>query len=151
VSQPTVEHEQLCADMRAQARQIFQSALTGASIEQAFARHVHADGSELRIVDAHYDLREFQRVLAISIGKAGHTMAEALTRRMGACRIGVSDPHRGIIATPVEPPTRLSGFQYFLGGHPTPNEASIQAAEAILALLRQQDASSLVLFLLSRQ
>jgi hydroxypyruvate reductase len=144
--------------MRSHARQIFQSALAGASIERAFGKHVNLEGPELHLGEARYDLREFRHVLAISIGKAGHTMAEALAQRMGTVWVGHScptgqtgapDTHRGIIATPVEPAKRLPGFQYFFGGHPTPNEGSIQAAEAILALLRQQDTSSLVLFLLS--
>ena len=47
------------------------------------------------------------------------------------------------------PPSQLRGFRYFLGGHPTPNAESIQAASAILKLLDAQNAASLVIFLLS--
>jgi hydroxypyruvate reductase len=55
----------------------------------------------------------------------------------------------GIIASSVQPASQARGFRYFLGGHPTPNEESIRAAEAMLKSLSAQNASSLVIFMLS--
>ena len=51
-----------------------------------------------------------------------------------------------VLSTPV---SQIRGFRYFLGGHPAPNQESIRAAEAMLKSLDSQDASSLVIFLLS--
>jgi glycerate 2-kinase len=137
---------QFCA-MRETARNIFRYALAEASIPSAFNRHLHCERGVLRICEDLYDLHSYSRVLVVSIGKAGHTMAEALTRQIG-------QPSRensldGIIATSVNPPAQLPGFRYFLGGHPTPNAESIAAASAILKSLDSQTAASLVIFLLS--
>jgi hydroxypyruvate reductase len=78
----------------------------------------------------------------VSIGKAGHTLVEALEAQVGS-RL------EGIVATSVDPGSQVHGFRYFRGGHPTPNSDSVRAAEAILKSLNAQNASSLVLFMLS--
>jgi len=129
--------------MRDTARQIFQSALAEASIPAAFARHLHCERGILRICEDLYDLNAYGRVLVISIGKAGHTMAEALASQVGHGQL------EGIVACSVEPANLIHGFRYFKGGHPTPNEDSVRAAEAILKSLHAQSATSLVIFMIS--
>jgi hydroxypyruvate reductase len=59
------------------------------------------------------------------------------------------DRFEGIVASSTAPASQIRGFRYFLGGHPAPNQESIRAAEAMLKSLGSQDASSLVIFLLS--
>jgi glycerate 2-kinase len=129
--------------MRDAAREIFRCALVEASITQAFARHVHCERGVLRVCEDLYDLQAYSRVLVISLGKAGHTMAEALAQQVGESAL------EGIVATSVEPAAQVRGFRYFRGGHPTPNAESIRAAEAIRKALEAQTAASLVIFLLS--
>jgi glycerate 2-kinase len=138
----TREREQQFRNMRAMAREIFSAALKHASIESAFARHVHCERSVLRIVEDLYDLGSYQRVFVVSIGKAAHTMVEALEARVGS-RL------EGIVASSVDPAGQVRGFRYFRGGHPTPTAESIHAAEAILKSLDSLNAASLVIFLLS--
>jgi glycerate 2-kinase len=133
--------------MRETAREIFNHALAEASISKAFARHVHSERGVLRICEDLYDLHSYSRILVISIGKAGHTMAEALTQQIG--EPSPQNSLTGIVATSVPPPTQIRGFRYFRGGHPTPNAESIAAAGAILKSLDSQTAASLVIFLLS--
>ena len=128
--------------MRQRARDIFQHALAEASIARGFARHVHCERGVLRVCEDLYDLHSYSRVLILSLGKAGHTMVEALCNQIGASL-------EGIVASSVQPSTQVRGFRYFRGGHPTPNAESIQAASAILRLLEAQPASALVVFLLS--
>ena len=128
--------------MRDTAREIFQYALEQASIPKAFARNVHCERGILRICEDLYDLNAYGRVLVVSIGKAGHTLVEALEAQVGS-RL------EGIVATSVDPPSQVHGFRYFRGGHPTPNADSVRAAEAILKSLSAQTASSLVIFMLS--
>jgi len=130
------------ARMRETAREIFATALRNASIEKAFARHVHCERGVLRIAEDLHDLDLYTRVLVVSIGKAAHTMVEALAAQVGE-RLG------GIVAAPVEPTSQLRGFRYFQGGHPTPNEESVCAAEAILKSANALDASSLAIFMIS--
>jgi hydroxypyruvate reductase len=130
------------SQMRQTAREIFRHALAEASIDKAFARHVHCERGILRVREDLYDLHSYSRVLVVSLGKAAHTMVEALS-----CQVGAS--LEGIVASSVEPPAQVHGFRYFLGGHPTPNAESVQAASAILRMLESQPASALVIFLLS--
>jgi hydroxypyruvate reductase len=128
--------------MRDAARAIFQTALDEASIAKAFARHVDCDRGVLRVREDLFDLHSYSRVLVVSLGKAGHTMVEALADQVGASL-------EGIVASSVQPATQVRGFRYFCGGHPTPNAESIQAASAILKALEAQPASALVIFMLS--
>jgi len=142
MSQSRTERENQFRGMRDSARQIFQHALAEASIDKAFQRHVSCERGVLRIREDLYDLHSYTRVFVVSMGKAGHTMAQALEAQMGSLL-------EGVVATSVEPTSLVRGFRYFRGGHPTPNLESIRAAEAILRSLTAQNPSSLVIFLLS--
>ena len=128
--------------MRDEARTIFRDALANASIGKAFGRHVNCDRGVLRVREDLFDLHSYSRVLVLSLGKAAHTMVEALAEQVGSSL-------EGIVASSVEPATQLRGFRYFRGGHPTPNEESIRAATAMLKMLEAQPASALVIFLVS--
>jgi glycerate 2-kinase len=103
---------------------------------------VSCDRGVLRVRDDLYDLHSYSRVLVISVGKAGHTMAEALSAEVGASL-------EGIVASSAQPASQLRGFRYFCGGHPTPSAESIQAATAILRAVEAQPASALVIFMIS--
>src|ERR1700676_4804425 len=128
--------------MRDAACKIFQHALAEASIGKGFARHVHCERGIVRFCDDLYDLHSYSRMFVVSIGKAGHTMVEALSGQVGASM-------EGIVATSSLPSTQVHGFRYFRGGHPTPNAESIQAASGMLRALNALPASALVIFLLS--
>jgi glycerate 2-kinase len=128
--------------MRVAAREIFQQALAEASVSRAFARHVNCERGVLRVREDLYDLHSYSRVLVVSLGKAGHTMVEALAGQVGASL-------EGIVASSVSPSAQVHGFRYFCGGHPSPNAESVQAASAILRALNAQPASALVIFLIS--
>ncbi len=128
--------------MRDAARSIFLEALPQASIAKGFGRHVQCERGILRVREDLYDLHSYSHVLAISLGKAGHSMAESLVAQVGSLA-------QGIIATPVLPDAQLHGFRYFQGGHPMPNAESIQAAGAMLRAVEAQPASALVIFMLS--
>ncbi len=137
------DRESLFRQMRETARKIFLHALAEASIAKGFARHVHCERGVLRVCEDLYDLQACSRVLVISIGKAGHTMVEALAHQLGESSL------EGIVASSVEPSAQVRGFRYFRGGHPMPNADSVHAANAILRMLDAQNAASLVIFLLS--
>ncbi len=136
------EREQQFRQMREVAREIFSFAVRNASIEKAFARHVHCERGVLRVCEDLYDLDSYQRVLVVSIGKAAHTMAAALESQAGS-------RFEGIVATSSNPASQIRGFRYFRGGHPTPTIESVHAAEAILKSLQALNVASLVIFLVS--
>ncbi len=128
--------------MRVTARHLFEHALAESSIDRAFEQHVVCERGVLRVREDLYDLHTYHRVFVVSLGKAAHTMVNALEMQAG-------DRFEGIVASSIAPASQIRGFRYFLGGHPAPNQESIRAAEAMLKSLDSQDASSLVIFLLS--
>jgi hydroxypyruvate reductase len=136
------ERENKSRYMHEVALAIFRRALAEASIRKGFGRHVHCERGVLRVGEDLYDLHAYSRVLVVSLGKAGHTMVEALVEQVGTSL-------EGIVACSVQPATQVRGFRYFHGGHPTPNAESIQAASAMLRAVEAQPASTLVIFLLS--
>jgi len=128
--------------MRSTAREIFQEALAECAIEKAFARSIDYDRGVLRICEDLYDLKSYSRVLAVSFGKAGHRMAEALSRQVGGLV-------QGIVVDPNPSPHQVPGYRYFAGGHPQPNSESVRGAEAILKSLEALDQHALALFMVS--
>src|ERR1041385_5698688 len=86
--------------MRDTARAIFQHALDEASIEKAFARHVHYERGILRVREDLYDLQSYSPVRVISMGKAGNTMVEALSEQLGSSV-------EGIVASSVQPAAQI--------------------------------------------
>ena len=142
MSHSTPSSEPVLREMRDRAREMFERALLECSIPHAFSRHMVYREGLLCIGKDDYDLGSFERVLVVSIGKAGHTMAEALSNIVGSVLTG-------IIACPNVPQAQLVGFRYFAGGHPLPNEDSLRAGDAILRLVAGSSPRTLVLFLIS--
>jgi hydroxypyruvate reductase len=128
--------------MRVAARDIFERAIAEASIDRAFQRHVACERGVLRVCEDLYDLHAYNRISVVSIGKAAHTMVNALEMQAG-------ENFEGIVACSVQPQSQIRGFRYFLGGHPTPNAESIHAADAMLKSLAGLSSTSFVIFLLS--
>lgn len=139
---PEAASESQIHGMRDAARTIFLEALSQASIARLFERHVQYERGVLRICEDLYDLNSYSRVLAISLGKAAHTMVEALTSQVGSTA-------EGLVASSVMPESQVRGYRYFCGGHPTPNAESVAAASAMLRAAEAQPASALVVFLIS--
>jgi glycerate 2-kinase len=156
----TPDRLQQFARMREAAREIFTSGLKSASIEAAFARHVHCERRVLRIGDDLHHLDSYSRVFVVSIGKAAHTMASALQAQTGGSLEGivvspeVKGSSTGIssindASTNQASINQVRGFRYFFAGHPTPNTESVRAADAILKSLRALDSTVLVIFMIS--
>jgi glycerate 2-kinase len=139
---PELVSESKFREIRETARSIFAETLKKSSIAKAFVRHVHCERGVLRVCEDLYDLHSYSHVFVVSIGKAGHTMVEALAAQVGSSL-------EGIVASSVQPTSQVHGFRYFRGGHPTPNAESIQAAAAILRAVEAQPASALVIFMIS--
>jgi hydroxypyruvate reductase len=128
-------------EMRQQVRGFFLHALSEIAIDKAFKRNVEYSRGVLRIGQDLLPIASYGRVTVVAIGKAAHTMAQALSAEMG--------PQAGIIAAPAHPDVLLPGFSYFLGGHPLPNAESVKAAHSILRTLEGRKENDLVIFLLS--
>ncbi|HEU5402051.1 MAG TPA: DUF4147 domain-containing protein [Terriglobales bacterium] len=136
--------EALAREQRRAAREIFLQALGECTVDRAFERHVFYERGVLRIVEDLYDFSMFGRIFVVAIGKAAHTMTEALMSRVGP-GAGIT----GIVCAPAAPGSQVFGFRYYRGGHPTPNGDSVRAAEGILRALEYRNQRSLVIFLIS--
>jgi glycerate 2-kinase len=134
------------ADLKQLARRIFQQTLAAIDIRAAMQRKLQRVGSLLHCgsASALADLRAFDRVRVIAIGKAAHAMVDGLTAVLGP-RVAFD----GIVAAPKAAEMTLPTMRCFVAGHPLPNEESWKAAEEILALLKSCDERTLVFFLLS--
>jgi glycerate 2-kinase len=132
------------SDSKSIARQIFHRTLVSIDIPHAMQRKLQIDGKHLVLSDKLVDLSDISRACIIAIGKAAHAMAVGLHDLLPA-----SLRCRGIVSAPTAPTLPLPGFVYFVSGHPTPDEQSWRAAEAILGLLHECDDRTLIFFLLS--
>src|SRR5262249_38114891 len=118
------------ADLKQLARHIFQQTLASIDIPATLQRKLFCDRNSLRFGDQRIDLTPFSRFCVVAIGKAAHAMVTGLERVLPTTR------HlEGVVCGPVSQPERAPGLQYFVGGHPTPNAESWNAAQAILSLL----------------
>jgi len=128
-------------EIREQVCGFFLHALGQIGIDKAFKRNLEYSRGVLRIGQDLLPIASYARVTVVAIGKAAHTMAQALNAEMG--------PQAGIIATPTQPEAMLPGFSYFIGGHPLPNADSLKGARSILRTLEGRKHDDLVIFLLS--
>src|SRR5271156_2063375 len=69
----------LYSEMRQLVRRTFDHALAECSIPRAMQRHLELREDQLRIGHDLYDLQSLGTINVVSIGKAGHSMAQALT------------------------------------------------------------------------
>jgi len=126
------------------ARQIFQETLAAIDIPETMQRKLQRKGAVLKCGDARIDLRDFEKLRVVAIGKAAHAMVEGLS--------AVLAPFvnfEGVVSALTPARKQLPGIKYFVAGHPTPNAESWKAAEAILTLLKKCDEKTLVFFLIS--
>jgi glycerate 2-kinase len=137
-------------ELHAGARDIFEHALHECDIALAFDRHLHFEGRTLirhpspRLPEIRQPFEKFKEVYVISFGKAGLTMLEALLDRLPPkTRV------HGVCSAPQIPKKRNRHIRYFAGGHPLPNEDSLAAARAALALLKHARKDTFIFFLIS--
>jgi len=132
------------ADLKQIARHIFHQTLAAIDIPAAMRRKLTCDQGTLLIDKQCIDLSLFSRICVVAIGKAAHVMTDGLRAVLPP-----STAIEGIVCAPVSPTSPINGLRYFVGGHPTPNQDSSNAAKAILALLAGTDERSLIFVLLS--
>jgi glycerate 2-kinase len=132
------------ADLKQLARRIFHETLAAIDIPATMQRKLRLKGTRLHCDGAVFDLRNFEKLRVVSVGKAAHTMVDGL-----ALVLTPFLRFEGVVSAPTATPRPLPGMKYFVAGHPVPDEQSWKAAEAILALLKSCDEKTLVFFLLS--
>jgi glycerate 2-kinase len=125
------------------ARRIFHETLASIDIPLAMERRISRAGSSICVDDWSCDLAKISEVKIVALGKAAHAMLAGFLQLFPDLVIN------GVAAVPTPSPDPVPGISYFLGGHPLPNQDSVQAALAALEFLRPSSQSSLVVFLIS--
>jgi len=131
------------ATMRGHARELFQVAIKAVDAEQCVRRFVRLDGTVLHIGDQDYHLAHYTRVLVVGMGKASPQMGVALEDILGDRITG------GLINTKYEHGESLKHIEVVECGHPVPDEAGVDGANRILALLDEADEQTLVICVIS--
>ena len=130
--------------MKHLARQIFHETLAAIDLPATMQRKLQRKGTLLVCGETRIDLRNFEKLRVVAIGKAAHGMVEGLAQVLAPfVRL------EGVVSAPTAAGKPLAGMKYLVAGHPVPNAESWKAAEAILALLKKCDEKTLVFFLLS--
>ena len=138
----------MAANMKAEARSIFNQALALADVRRAEMRNFQAREKIITDAGRTFDATQSSTLLTIAIGKAAtpmyETVAELLQTSAWPART-----HSAVVVSPHKPSVQHGALKYFVGAHPTPDETSREAAKTILAELHRADSETLVLFLIS--
>lgn len=132
------------ADLKQSALDIFRGTLAAIDIPSVMQRKLDRAGSRVFVNGAPYDLRSFDRIATVAIGKASVAMARGLAQTLAP-----DFRAEGIVVTPSGGPGLPEGLRLIVAGHPVPNEASFSAGRAILDLLFTATERTLIFFLLS--
>lgn len=130
--------------MKEIAEHIFRATLAAIDISETVVGKLDRIGSTICINGDRIDLLDFAEIIPIAYGKASLAMADGLDRI-----IPPDTRARGILVAPSSPRHTPRNWEFFLGGHPIPNEQSFAAGRAILDRLKLTNDRSLVIFLLS--
>jgi hydroxypyruvate reductase len=132
------------AQLREDARAIFQAALGAANANRAVRRHLERTEGQLRADYARFPLAGIQRIVLIAVGKAAPPMAEAVEHIAG------SKFTRGLVITKHGHAASYGGrCEVIEAGHPVPDEEGIRAGQAVVALLAELTANDLLIVAIS--
>jgi glycerate 2-kinase len=131
-------------DLKQAALQIFRKTLAAIDIPSAMQRKLDRVSSQILVAGKRLDLRQFDRMHVVAIGKASVAMARGLAGTISPeFRVG------GIVVAPSPFALLPEGFELIVAGHPVPNEGSFAAGRAVLDSLSGLSERALVFFLLS--
>jgi glycerate 2-kinase len=123
------------------ARQIFMETMAIIDVHHAMQSKLRLQGEALVAGKETLSLPRPPRVVAF--GKAANRMSAALNEILGG-RIEV-----GVSVAPAERAHKLERYRYFVGGHPYPDEGTLQGARAALKMVSGLGPEDSVIFLVS--
>ncbi len=145
---------------------ILAAAIAAVEPGAAVGRFVRRDGEMLTISDRAYDLQSFRRVVLLGIGKASVAMSEALAEILGPrlnaglvitkhvsqsewmLKRPVSHLERASALSP-DTHIRADGIEIVAGGHPVPDERSLEAGQKTIELVSSLGPDDLFFCLIS--
>ena len=130
-------------ELRHDLQAIFQAALTAVDPGEAIRTHLRREGDRLHIADHSYDLRQYDALYVIGVGKAGAAMTRAIEELLGDRLRGghviVKYGHGG-------PVTHVTLHE---AGHPIPDEAGVRATRTLIDFVTRRGPCDLVICLIS--
>lgn len=132
---------------QAAARSIFSHALGCVLPGPALRRYVNlAEASNtLTVAGRKYSLDDYERIVVVGGGKAGRRTGAELVNILGnRITAGVLNVYLEQASEPISDKIALFG-----ANHPTPNEAGVEGARKMIALLKSADEKTLVIALIS--
>jgi hydroxypyruvate reductase len=131
------------AELRGAARRVFAAALAAADPRAAMRRHLRVEGHWLLAGPARIDLASLRRVMVVGAGKAGAAMAGAVEEILGDRVAG------GLVNVKSGHTAPLRRVRLCEAAHPVPDEAGVEGARRMLALLRDAGEGDLVIACIS--
>ncbi len=140
---------------------ILAAAITAVEPGAAVGRFVQRDGEMLTISGRAYDLQLFRRVVLLGIGKASVAMSTTLAGILGArleAPCPVQEPgllrwnrdyHAGLVITKHVSAIHHSPLTILIGGHPVPDERSLEAGQKTIELVSSLGPDDLLICLIS--
>jgi glycerate 2-kinase len=122
---------------------ILSAAISALEPGAAVSRQVVREGDMLFISGRSYDLRNFNRVVLLGIGKASVAMSNALAMIL-AERLSA-----GLVISKYASQDQIPLLTYIVGGHPVPDEQSLEAGKKTLELLSSLGPNDLLVCLIS--
>jgi hydroxypyruvate reductase len=130
---------------REDALDIFHSALKASRVETALERYLSFTDEVMRVDMHDYSLDRYERMLIVSIGKAAGPLATSFLQRAG----DRAERFEGIVVGTGKMQSLPRMFRVYQGGHPSPNQSSLDSAVDILRTLQSLTGRDFVIFLVS--
>src|SRR5262249_16283365 len=136
----TKANESMRSNLHSAARHIYARALESCSIARACDRRIRFEGGFALLYPeesgktVRIPLDSFEKTYIIALGKAALSMTGAIFDRLP----GVAGL-RGLCCAPQLPEHPHPAIAYYVGGHPSPNQHSFEAARASIDLLKMAD------------
>ena len=127
--------------LRKDALNIIEAGLQAIDTKRVVNQAVKLRGSILRVQGQKYDLKKYNRVFIIGIGKASHDAAAELERLLGS---KITD---GVVID--VKPGKLKRCEYVRGTHPLPSTKNMRATSKIIKMLENMSSNDLVLTIVS--
>jgi glycerate 2-kinase len=124
-------------------KRIMSAAIEAADPVNAVRSVLKRKGAVLQIGDQTFHLDALENIYIIAFGKAAPAMASAASKILDKKLSG------GIVISKYETEHDLDGLNFYLAGHPVPDENSQKAGKEILNFLSQPNKKDLVIFLIS--
>ncbi|MEP7270316.1 MAG: DUF4147 domain-containing protein [Acidobacteriota bacterium] len=130
------------SSLRDLAHNIFSQTLEAINVTRVVTCQVRMTGNSLQINENVIDLANVSRIVVVGVGKASLALGRALEQILG------ERFDEGLIATNAFEGSSSARMEVILGGHPIPDQGSIEAARKAKELLRRNDSDGTLAFFL---